>query len=195
VTLTTLIANLGASSLHISSITPCGGTSLEFSWSPEAPLTIPESSTVTLNVAYSPLDAGNDFGCLEISSDDPISPVVWLDLIGSGTELGALDLDIKRFGRTRKVLLSSGSPVYLKLVVVNGGTVDGTAPARIVGVQDEMVVYDQTLEVTARPGKRAVKYWFPVYTPTATGIVTWTATISDGDPDVDTATAITKVLN
>jgi hypothetical protein len=32
------------------------------------------------------------------------------------------------------------------------------------------------------------------YGATATGDITWTARIDDGDPDVDTATAITKVL-
>ena len=42
-------------------------------------------------------------------------------------------------------------------------------------------------------GKGTTKFDFPDYTPATEGTITWTATMADVDPDVDTSTATTVV--
>ena len=42
-------------------------------------------------------------------------------------------------------------------------------------------------------GKGSTRFSFDSYTVDASGDIEWTATISDGDPDIDEASAITKV--
>jgi len=59
-------------------------------------------------------------------------------------------------------------------------------------MQNGVQVYNQTMNVSAAVGSR-VNVSFPSFTPTATGNINWTATINDGNPDTDTATAVTKV--
>jgi hypothetical protein len=48
------------------------------------PLTIPPATTITLEVAYSPSDAFDDLGYLEIHSNDPMTPIAYADHDGDG---------------------------------------------------------------------------------------------------------------
>jgi len=47
--------------------------------------------------------------------------------------------------------------------------------------------------VTLAPAA-ALKVAFPAYAPTSAGVITWTATVADQDPDLDAATATSKVV-
>jgi hypothetical protein len=106
-----------------------------------------------------------------------------------------VDLDIVKFKVKDKMRLKNKpKSLQLKLTVINPGTVFGTANARIVGVQNSSTVYDETIPVTTSAKTHKLKIIFPLYTPTATGDIVWTVTIADGDPDVDQATATTRVL-
>ena len=80
----------------------------------------------------------------------------------------------------------------MKLGVQNNGSVNLAVPSTIVGVQNGVQVYNQTINVSAPVGRRA-NITFPSFTPTTTGNINWTATINDGNPDNDTATAVSKV--
>ena len=93
--LSTEIQNLGTADLIIDVIDLCVSTSMEFSWMPGAPITIPPGGSQILTVTYAPIDLGTDTGCLAISSNDPDEATVELGLAGSGVEppVGDINLD------------------------------------------------------------------------------------------------------
>jgi hypothetical protein len=106
--------------------------------------------------------------------------------------LQLLDLDIAalRVAQKGRVGKSIGD---ISLVVQNNGSVLGQAIATVVGVQEGIEVYRLRLNVFDDIGKGRTTFSFGSYTPTAAGDITWTATIADGDPDDDVATAVTSV--
>ena len=103
-----------------------------------------------------------------------------------------VDLDIKSLSVSKSVRISRGGSIEVKLGVQNNGSVNLAVPSTIVGVQNGVQVYNQTINVSAPVGRRA-NITFPSFTPTTTGNINWTATINDGNPDNDTATAVSKV--
>ena len=104
---------------------------------------------------------------------------------------GVLDLDITSLTVTNSVRV--GSAVSVKLSVNNPGKVLGQAIATVKGVQNSVEVYSWRLNVYDTNKKSSTTFTFPSYTPTATGNITWTATIADKDPDLDLKTATTVV--
>lgn len=102
-----------------------------------------------------------------------------------------LDLDLAGLSVTRSQRL--GKPVAIKLHVNNPGPVLGQAIATVVGVQDGLAVYTWRLNVYDVPGGTTTAFTFPSYTPDARGVITWTATVADKDPDLDSITASTVV--
>ncbi len=102
-----------------------------------------------------------------------------------------LDLDITRFKVTRSTRVNRR--VVIKLTVKNTGAFDDEALATVVGVQNGIEVYNQSQMVSDSLKRGAKRFSFPVYRSEAKGVIDWTVTIFDGDPDVDMATAITKV--
>lgn len=78
------IQNTGNAELYVGAIDPAPGTSMEFTYSPGAPLTVAPGAAQTLSVGYTPVDAGTDTGSLQISSTDPAHPMVSLALAGTG---------------------------------------------------------------------------------------------------------------
>ena len=193
---TTTVENLGTVDLNVSMISLCDGTSVEYSWSPNAPFTVTPGASQTVTVTYAPVDEGLDAGCLAIASDDPDENPALLNVSGTGfvPQPQVLDLDIAGFRVTKRVSLSSMKPVAIKLVVKNAGMVEGSGDATVVGMQNGMMVYSETMAVTDPVGNGRTTYEFPAYTPAAIGDIMWTATIVDGDPDDDTATAVTRVV-
>lgn len=197
-TQTTEVMNTGTADLNVTDIALCTGTSTEFTWSPPAPFTVTSGSSTTLSVTYAPVDEGTDTGCLNITSNDPITNPAVLSLSGSGVTTpppSELDVDIRRFTASKSVKLKEkgkAMEVKFRLVVFNAGTTTGTAPATLVGMQSGMEVYNETVDVSAPPDRTAT-YSFPAYAPTALGDITWTVTVADTDADVDQATAVTTV--
>ncbi len=104
-----------------------------------------------------------------------------------------VDLDIAQLKVTNRVRLARVRPIGIQLTVQNNGANEGSAPATIVGVQNGVEVYNATLTVSDGVGNGRTKFNFPDFTPTVAGNIVWTATIADGDPDVDQATATTVV--
>ena len=80
----TEIRNAGKSDLTIINVTRVEGTSHEFSTTGTFPLVIAAGRSETLRVSYTPWNLGPDTGALVIESNDPDTPGVQLDLIGSG---------------------------------------------------------------------------------------------------------------
>lgn len=108
------------------------------------------------------------------------------------------DFDILNFVATYQVQLPKKEKEKVKkdnvvefgLKVLNKSTVNGSAPATLVGTQNGVQVYSQTITVSAPAGGTAT-FTFPPYTPTASGPINWAVTITDPTPD--TARAITIV--
>jgi len=106
-----------------------------------------------------------------------------------------LDLDIKRFRAT----LKSGhrgdrrTAIKLELEVNSSGSVPGVANATVVGVQNGVEIFSETTPVSVPLRKRDARLQFWVVPPMS-GDILWTATIADGDPDVDVVTARTEVV-
>ncbi len=104
-----------------------------------------------------------------------------------------VDLDIAKFKVTKRVRLAKVKPVGIQLTVKNSGVVEGDAPATVTGVQNGVEVYSVTVTVSDAVGNGRTKFDFPDFIPTDAGDIVWTATIADGDPDADEATATTVV--
>ncbi|MCI0506598.1 MAG: PKD domain-containing protein [Gammaproteobacteria bacterium] len=102
-----------------------------------------------------------------------------------------LDLDVNTLSVSRTARI--GKAIDIKLKVENNGTVLGQAIATVVGMQNGMEVYRLRLNVFDDIGRGATTFDFGSYTPSTAGDIAWTATIADGDPDIDEQTAVTAV--
>jgi hypothetical protein len=117
----------------------------------------------------------------------------------SASSAVAVDLDIKDINVTQEVKLKEPKPFRIRMDVKNYGMVDEPRPATVIGVQNGMEVYNETIMVSDAPGDDDHTRFesFPTFTPTPdhVGKIMWTATIEDDDPDPDVATAQTKVID
>jgi PKD repeat protein len=102
-----------------------------------------------------------------------------------------LDLDIAVLKATKTTTL--GKSIAIQLSVENPGTVLGQALATVVGVQNGVEVYRRSLNVYDNNSKGSTSFNFEPYKAVAKGTITWNATISDVDPDIDQATVTTVV--
>jgi hypothetical protein len=102
----------------------------------------------------------------------------------------AVDLNIAQFAVSNNVRTNQSIAITLR--VRNVGTVNGSAPAVVVGVQNGAVVYNRTVQVSDPIGGGATSFSFPPFTPTALGNISWTATVQDSNP-TPSATAATRV--
>ena len=187
--LTTTVTNNGTLECAVEATVSGSG---EFSLASAATFTVAPNASVNVDVDYAPMDLGDDAGNLALVFPDRTIDV---PLSGSGIEapVEVVDLDIKSFRVTKKIALIRVKPIVIKLTVNNGGLIEGSAPATLTGVQNGVIVHEQTLDVTDAVGNGSTKYTLDPYTPTAVGEILWTMVIADGDPDDDVATATTTV--
>jgi PKD repeat protein len=196
-----VVENTGTTTLQVTEITLCVGTSDEYTWSPDV-LSIDPNASQTLTVLYDPIDGESDVGCLMINSNDPDeaeNPAI-LQLSGSGfiPQPDVLDLDIAGFRVTKRVSGKRVKPIAIKLVVKGDTTITGSVNATesvsvtVTGTQNGVEVYSETISDLSSTGRTTVS--LPAYTPEATGNINWTVTLIDADPDIDEATATTKVV-
>jgi hypothetical protein len=193
---TAQVRNTGTAPLDVLGIAPCAGTSPEYGWSPPAPFTVSPGQATTLTVTYAPVDAGTDVGCLAVASSDPTNATVELQLRGTGaaTPVAGVDIDIDELKVPEEVERGQSSSILPRLHAKNAGRVDGSAPARLVGVLGGSTVYDQSIVVTLPRGEDDT-FPFPAFavSGTASGVLVWTVTIADDAPDIDRATATTRL--
>ncbi len=83
-TKTLSITNRGINNLVISSISDPGGQFTIVN-KPTLPLTIPSTQSVTLSVRFAPIFAGPTTASFAIESNDPVTPIVTVDLKGIGS--------------------------------------------------------------------------------------------------------------
>jgi hypothetical protein len=197
---TTTISNTGTADLTISAVSRCSGTSAEFSASPAGTFTVAAGGSQAVTVTYAPVDATPDAGCFAIANDDATTGTVQVQVSGTGQAQPSalLDVDLSRISVAKRVDLSRGTTVAPKVTVLNAGTVAGTATLVLEGTVRDATgalapVYSASQDVTVAPGA-TVKVALPTWTPLDAAVVTWTATVVDQDPDVDAATATTKIV-
>jgi len=85
VTMTTQVQNKGTATLNVTGITPCSGTSSEFTWSPSSAFTVAPGGNVVLSVDFKPVDTLTHSGCLQIASNDTATPSIPLNLTAAAT--------------------------------------------------------------------------------------------------------------
>jgi hypothetical protein len=197
-TLSATVGNTGNGACTVGSLALSG--SPDFTLNPAAPLTpftiVAGGAPVTVAVDYKPLSAGADSGALDIGSNDPDESPVSISLAGSATApAGVGDIDISSFSPVSSARV--GDSISLQVMVQNNGSIVASGAVTVVGVQGGAQIYKQTLQVTNLPKKYQSGYKktlsFPSYKPVATGTISWTATVIDGDADTDQKTASTSV--
>jgi hypothetical protein len=196
-TLTTTISNEGDSDLTVSSLSITGSTDFAVKEvSSTTIFTVAPGTSVDVLVDYTPGEAGDDVGVLEIGSDDPDTSLLSVDIAGSGLVPRTLvsDLDIAAFRAPKRLSLSREKPVKMKVVVVNKSGISGSGTVTLTAsnASEQLPLEQNQAFISLADGERATLIF--TYTPTVAGIFTWTATISDDDPDDDAATASTKVV-
>lgn len=103
-----------------------------------------------------------------------------------------VDLDISGISATSRVQV--GQAVSVSIQVRNNSTVNGSATATLSAVSTSgETIPQQTITVHDPVGGRATRFDFPSVTPTRAGTITWTVTIADTNPDIDQASASTRV--
>ena len=190
-TLSTTISNDGGASCTVNAtVIDVGG----FTLASASSFMLAPGGSADVDVTYAPAVVGDDSGQLVLNVASPADTIT-VPLSGSGIEapVEVLDLDIKRFSVTRKISLTRVKPVVIKLTVNNGGVTEGSAPATVTGMQNGVLVHEQTLDVTDGVGNGSTRYTLDPFTPQAVGEIQWTMVIADGDPDDDVATATTAV--
>jgi VCBS repeat-containing protein len=112
-----------------------------------------------------------------------------------------IDLDIAGFRVTKRVSLKRTKPIQISLVIKNNGSVNSKEKwhVTVVGIQNNEVVMQYDIEVSAGNKRRTALSLEPAYEPdaNAVGDIMWTVTIHDDDnvDPGDEATAVTKVVN
>lgn len=202
------ISNLSSfESLTISAIQPviddagCQD-SADFTWEDLAPVEIPPSASQALTVTYTPPGpepTPTTTICLDITSNDPDSPTR-LVVTGKGVaEPSGVDLDIVELQVAPLASLADGNGVVaieLDLLVTNGGVVNGSANATIVGLTSEGAeVYQETQIVSDNLGGGDTSISFTAHQATSAGKIAWTATIADENEDADQFNAVTEVMD
>ncbi|PWB46008.1 MAG: hypothetical protein C3F12_08045 [Candidatus Methylomirabilota bacterium] len=191
---TATITNLGTASLDVTSIGSCNASSAEFAYSPLAPFTLAPGAQQTVTISYAPTQAGTmAMECL-VASNDPATPSVSVNLTAEGVSpspAGGLNIELKHFRATKKVKI--GRQVTFRLDIENEEDSSGELPASLVGIQNGVEVYNETITIFAEPAMEEARWSFPSYTPTAKGKITWIVTIVDDSSRTNQATAITKV--
>jgi hypothetical protein len=195
---TAQVRNTGNAALNVTAISLCSGTPATFTWSPVTGFSVAAGQSAELTVSYAPTAAATDGGCIAVASNDPAHPRVELSVGGVGVQqpVPSADadidiIDLKIPGRFK----CETRPLKPKAVLKNVSAVSGTASARLEGMLDGVLVYENTASVDLAAGAQQ-EVVFPSYVPPTTSqgsSVAWTLRIADGDPDVDEAAASTVV--
>ncbi|HET9553313.1 MAG TPA: choice-of-anchor D domain-containing protein, partial [Anaeromyxobacteraceae bacterium] len=193
---TVAVRNQGTATLNVSSIALCTGTSAAFTWSPAAPFAVSPGGATQLTVTYAPTAAGTDTGCLTVASDDPAHPSSTLALSAAAVAQGTLagDVDIDELEVAESLDTRQARTVTPRAELKNRGTTAATATATLDAVLGGAAAYHQAMPVSVAAGQEAELAFPPLSVPAGTtGAIVWTLTVDDANPDVDRATATTRL--
>ncbi|MDH3644789.1 MAG: choice-of-anchor D domain-containing protein, partial [Gammaproteobacteria bacterium] len=181
-TLTTTMTNTGAADCTVSGVTVTGSSEFGLGpGNPSTPFVVPAGGSVYIAVAYQPADLVADNGTLDISSDDPDSPVINVTLSGTGTsvppsvcEVAPLSLDF--------AAVPVGSSVTLTTTVSHNGTSSRCTVQSITSDNPDFSVSGSTLFNVWAGLSRTITV---IYTPSAAAADAGTLTITIRDPAGD----------
>ena len=159
-------------------------------------VTTPTNGTAVINanstVTYTPSPGFSGADSFIYTVSDGVGTATATVAVTVNADAGAVDLDISALRVPSNVRING--TVTPRLDVRNNGTVNGSRPATVVGVKNNVQVYNETVQVSDAPGGKVTSFNFPASSAiTTAGTITWTATIADDNPDVDQATATTRV--
>lgn len=166
------------------------GNALTYSL-PTAPLGMSINATTGL-ITWTPTVAGSfpvsvlvtDNGTPQLSATQNFTVVV----TGAAANID-LDISALRAPTGGRV----NTPLTVQLSVRNPGTVNAPRNAELIGVLNGVEVYRRSILVNDPVGGGTTTFSFPSFTPAVAGNLNWTATILDDNPDVDVATAVTRI--
>ena len=177
------LSNQGAGDCSVSSLSVSGSTDFALGGAaPAAPFTIPAGASAMIPVVYTPSDTGDDAGTLDIASDDPDSPMLAVNLTGSGAPPPPCDIDVSPltidFGA-----VAIGMTANAMTAATNAGESDCTVHSLELSGSEDFAIGSMapTLPATLVPGE-AVD--IPVdYTPSDSGDDAGSLQIGSDDPD------------
>jgi hypothetical protein len=189
---TVQLENQGAADLVIDVVTLGTTATTEFTLvSPALPAIIPPGASLPVTVTYAPAGLGPDSASVQVGSNDPLARIRQLAVSGEGFDPSAtLDVDIT--GVVVPATAKAHKPVSLSVRTANVGALSGTIAIEAVAAQNGVEVYRSSLAPFSAAGE-VVEYAGFGFTPRSRGTVTWTITLTDGNDDVDVATADTVV--
>ena len=177
-TLTTTIQNTGTATLTVTALNLTGTTEFSLGAAPATPFNVAAGASATVDVVYTPLDNGTDTGSLTISSNDPDSPTVVVNLTGTGNVVvpNACNFAIN------PASLSFGSVIVgntstLQTTVTNNGTAACNITAGVTG-SAEFSASPLTVTVAANGGTAIVSV---DYTPVDAGADVGNLNLSSDD--------------
>ena len=164
----------------------------EFVLTSPASVSVGAGETSIITVAYSPINLGQDNCRIDLAIAEASDVTVPMN--GEGVDVLPTDLDIKQFKASKSVSLSKGSGIVsMNITIENNGTEEGPGLLTVIGEQNGVAFVHQVVEVRDAIGNGATRITLQSYIPTEAGEILWTATLQDGNPDDDVATATTNV--
>ncbi|NOY26418.1 MAG: choice-of-anchor D domain-containing protein [Oligoflexia bacterium] len=176
-----LVKNTGDGPLTIDSADLDGTTSADFTFMDLTSFTIDKGEEAELSVRYVPDIVGQDYGRVQLGTNDPSAAIANIDLAGFGVEPAIdLDPDVLWFGK-----VAAGDSASLSVTVSAQGT--GTLTLSDIAVPDDLTgVYTWTL-----PSAVGLPYDLPAgvsvdlvvtFSPTSTSETNGELTLTSDDP-------------
>lgn len=162
----------------------------EFKLTSPATLAVGPGDSAFITVAYAPINLNADQCRIDVNTQ---ANDLQVPMSGEGVAALPTDLDITKFTVTRTADLSKGGIVTMEVTVKNNGTGAAHGTLTVFGQQGSTQFVHQVVQVSDPLGGGAMKIPLQSYVATTTGEIHWTATLVDGDPDLDQATATTVV--
>jgi len=179
------VKNIGKGKLTISSIAITG----PYTVTPATPTSLVPNAAITLTVTFTPTVAGPAPGTLRITSDDPVTPVLTVSLVGTALPTPPPEIDVpsslffgaslpKYFFGKRLTITNKGPCVPLTVHAISTGN-----PVFPVTNDPAPTTIPTTLainNVTIPPGQS--RQFVVVFAPPAVGDFHGTLTITSDDP-------------
>jgi len=165
----------------------------EFTLTSPASVTIDPGASTDVTVVYAPINVGID-NC-RIDFQVPQLLTLTVPMEGEGVVDLPSDYEITMFrAQANTSLTCSGGRVVLDIVVENVGTEEGPALLTVTGEQNGVEFVHQVVEVTDSLEPGGTRYRLQNYYASEVGVIQWTATLQDVEPEPEVATATTRVV-
>ncbi|MEW6127378.1 MAG: choice-of-anchor D domain-containing protein [Acidobacteriota bacterium] len=175
ITQTVTISNLGGADLQITQITdPAAPFSIVDK--PGLPLTIAPGQSTQLTVRFAPVSSAMSASSFTISSNDPVTPTVTVNLRGQGSVTPVPNLEL-----TSGVIDFPGGSSTFLLEIKNTGDADLVIASIFRPTAPFFISGEPALPATFKPGEGF--FLTVAFSPTAVGVFQTQMTLITNDPD------------